>query len=161
MNKKEYLEAIKDDLEALLAFKKDIISIRLKISGSKKKAHYQKLLSTADAYIKHLRKRKPIKFNKLVRDKIPEIIIQGGRKPITKILSEEELQKELFRKLHEEIKELEETSNIEELVDILEVVYAIAAVEGVSQSDLNNIREVKRLERGGFEQRIFLIETQE
>lgn len=160
MTKKDYLEAIKDDLDALLDFKKDIISIRLKISGSKKKACYQKLLLTADAYIKDLRRRKPVKLDKIVRDKIPEIIRRDGRKPITKVLSEKESQEELLRKLHEEVKEFEESKNVEELADILEVIYALALIEGVEQKQLEQIREKKRMEKGGFEKRIYLIETQ-
>ena len=102
-----------------------------------------------------------IKYNKLVRDKIPEIISNHRKIPITRILTEEEYQSELRKKLREEVDEFEDSGKAEELADILEVIYALAALDGVSQNELNQIREIKRIERGGFEQRILLIETQE
>ena len=39
-------------------------------------------------------------YNKLVRDNIPEIIIQDNRKPVTKILNDDCYKKELEKKLH-------------------------------------------------------------
>lgn len=61
--------------------------------------------------------------NKLVRDKIPEIIEKENRRPITKILSKEEYISELNKKLQEEFKEYLEDNNVEELADIVEVIY--------------------------------------
>jgi predicted house-cleaning noncanonical NTP pyrophosphatase (MazG superfamily) len=45
---------------------------------------------------------------------------------------------------------------IEELCDILEVVYAIAKTKGYSDSDLNIVRENKKLKNGGFDKKLFL-----
>ncbi len=100
-----------------------------------------------------------MKHNKLVRDKIPSIIKKHGDKSITQILSPDAYRRELWRKLGEEVAEFGVSNQIEELADILEVVYALAAVEGVSQSQLEEMRRKKREERGGFDRRIFLVET--
>ncbi len=100
-----------------------------------------------------------MKYNKLVRDKIPDIITRHGDKPVTKILDVGAYRRELRRKLREEVAEFGESGEVEELVDVLEVVYALAAAEGVNQFQLEKMRKRKRKERGGFDRRILLIET--
>jgi predicted house-cleaning noncanonical NTP pyrophosphatase (MazG superfamily) len=97
-----------------------------------------------------------MKHNKLVRDKIPDIITGHGDEPVTQILEAEAYKLELRSKLQEEVAEFCESGKVEELADILEVVYALAAAEGVSQFQLEEMRKQKRKERGGFDQRIFL-----
>ena len=92
---------------------------------------------------------------KLVRDKIPQIIIADGKKPITRILDEEEYLSELDKKLNEEIAEYQEDNSIEELADVLEVMFAICEARGYSVEELMKVRNSKRDKRGGFEQRIF------
>lgn len=94
--------------------------------------------------------------NKLVRDKIPEIIQKAGETPITRILSEEEYLTELDKKLHEECVEYQADKSIEELADVLEVAYAIAEARGWSVSELETVRKEKAEKRGAFERRIFL-----
>ena len=89
-----------------------------------------------------------MQHNKLVRDDIPAIIQQHGETPITRTLGTAEYQDALRRKLHEEV------------ADILEVVYALAAVAGMSQGQLEAVRQHKLRERGGFRHRVFLVETQ-
>lgn len=78
---------------------------------------------------------------------------------MTRILGEEEFGLELTRKLREEVEEFCQTGAAEELADVLEVVYALADESGIGRDALEEIRGRKRLERGGFEQRIFLVET--
>ena len=98
-------------------------------------------------------------YQKLVRDKIPEIIKQNNEEPITRILSEEEYKKELEKKLQEELNEvLEATGNdrIEELADMLEVMMALAELEGKNLSDIIKISDTKREKRGGFQKRLYL-----
>ena len=92
---------------------------------------------------------------KLVRDKIPQIIIADGKKPITRILDEDEYLSELDKKLNEEIAEYQEDKSIEELADVLEVMFAICEARGYSVEELMDVRNSKRDKRGGFEQRIF------
>ena len=99
-----------------------------------------------------------MKYNKLVRDKIPEIISRRGDRPVAHVLDTESYGQELKRKLQEEVAEFNESDEVEELVDILEVVYALARDKGVSQYQLEEMRQQKQGNRGGFDQRIFLEE---
>ncbi|MDE7288994.1 MAG: nucleoside triphosphate pyrophosphohydrolase [Oscillospiraceae bacterium] len=95
-------------------------------------------------------------YNKLVRDKIPEIISASGKKANCRILGKDEYIKELDRKLDEECAEYWTDKNIEELADILEVIYAIVEARGYSAAELERVRLEKSEKRGGFSQRIFL-----
>ena len=95
-------------------------------------------------------------FNKLVRDKIPEIIESEGRKVETRILSVEEYRDELNKKLLEEVNEYLKDNNIEELADITEVIYGILNSMGKDPKDLEEVRKAKELKRGNFSKRIFL-----
>lgn len=95
-------------------------------------------------------------FNKLVRDKIPEIITANGQTPAIRILDKNEYRVELHKKLQEEVSEYLESVNAEELADILEVVYALGARLGVTSQELERLRLEKAQKRGGFEKRIFL-----
>lgn len=98
--------------------------------------------------------------NKLVRDKIPAIIIEDGRKCKTKILSEKDYIFELERKLSEEVHEYKLDKNLDELCDVLEVVYALAAARGMSLEELEAKRLAKRERRGGFDGKVYLIEAE-
>lgn len=94
---------------------------------------------------------------KLVRDNIPAIIQNSGRKPITRVLSDEEYVEQLEKKLQEEVVEYITDKNGEELADILEVVYALGKDLGLSPSDLEVLRQEKATKNGAFENRTFLI----
>lgn len=96
-------------------------------------------------------------YNKLVRDKIPQIMESNGEKAITKILNDEEYTKALHTKLDEEVLEFHQDDNAEELADILEVVFALAKSKGYSEEELLALRNKKREQRGGFDDKIFLI----
>ncbi len=100
-----------------------------------------------------------MKYHKLVRDKIPELITSKGEKVVTHIADEKEYEEKLIEKLEEEVVEFTSDRTSEELADILEVVYAIAEYNGVAKEKLEDIRLKKREERGGFEKRIILDET--
>lgn len=95
-------------------------------------------------------------YNKLVRDKIPEIIQGAGKVCETKILSNEEYLQMLDNKLDEELKEYREAQNIEELADLLEVLYAVTKARGYSIEQVEQVRVDKQKSRGGFEQKILL-----
>lgn len=97
--------------------------------------------------------------NKLVRDKIPEIIKESGKKCKTKVLSEKDYVFELERKLSEEVHEYKLDKNLDELCDVIEVVYAIAEARGMSVSELEAKRIAKRESRGGFDGKVYLIEA--
>lgn len=96
-----------------------------------------------------------MKEGKLVRDKIPEIITADGKKPITRILDNDEYLHELDRKLNEEIAEYQADKSVEEMADVLEVLFAICKARGHSVEELMEVRNAKREKRGGFEQKIF------
>lgn len=99
-----------------------------------------------------------MKFNKLVRDRIPEIIAKDGQKAVTRILDDEEYKVYLEKKLDEEVAEFHESKSMEELADILEVVSAICRAYGYSTEALYARRIKKFVERGGFTQKILLEE---
>ena len=98
-------------------------------------------------------------YNKLVRDKIPEIIENSGKKTITTVLNDEEYLTELDRKLNEECAEYQQDKSIEELADMLEVIYAITLARGYSVGELEQVRREKAENRGGFNDRILLKEV--
>ncbi len=94
--------------------------------------------------------------NKLVRDKIPEIIKESGRTPVTHILSDEEYIEALETKLNEEVAEYQADKNLEEMADVLEVLQAICVARGYSLEELEDMRRKKADERGGFGEKVFL-----
>ena len=96
-------------------------------------------------------------YNKLVRDKIPEIIESQGQKANIRILDSQEYTNHLEQKLDEEVGEYHKDKNLEELADILEVVYALAENLGATKEELLAIYHKKNESRGGFAEKIFLI----
>ena len=94
--------------------------------------------------------------NKLVRDKIPDIIKKSGKQAIVTKVRGEELISFLNSKLKEELAEYEQSGAIEELADIVEVVYAILQHKGISQEEFNKIRQEKNLNRGAFKKGLIL-----
>ena len=95
-------------------------------------------------------------YNKLVRDKIPEIIEASGKSCSIRCLGLEEYVVALEQKLNEEVAEYQKDKNLEELADILEVLQALCVAKGHSLEDLEQLRKEKAIERGGFDNRIFL-----
>lgn len=104
-------------------------------------------------------------YNKLVRDKIPEILENKGLRYKTKILDDTDYKKFLRIKLDEEISELDEAitneEKLEELSDILELIFAMTKQLRFNQDHLINKTNLKRKNRGGFEDKIFLIEVED
>ena len=98
-------------------------------------------------------------FNKLVRDRIPEIIESSGKTCLTATLSDEAYIHMLDLKLNEELTEYQESKSMEELADLIEVIAAVAKARGCSWEELLRIRNQKRGKRGGFEKRILLMEV--
>lgn len=97
-----------------------------------------------------------MQHNKLVRDKIPEIIKSSGKIPHAHILSDELYLAELDKKLNEECAEYQADKSLEELADMLEVMYAIVEARCYTVEELENVRLKKREMRGGFKDKIFL-----
>ena len=98
-------------------------------------------------------------YNKLVRDRIPEIIMSKGETPVTRVLNESEYKEELEKKLLEEYKEvIEATGNerLEELADMIEVIRALGNLENTTIEEIIKIADDKNDKRGSFNDKIFL-----
>jgi predicted house-cleaning noncanonical NTP pyrophosphatase (MazG superfamily) len=93
-------------------------------------------------------------YNKLVRDKIPEILDKKGISYEKRIAFPEEYKVELIKKLVEEVQEFSQAGDPEELADVVEVIEALKQL--FEYSDTETIRQKKRKERGGFDERIIL-----
>ena len=101
-------------------------------------------------------------YNKLVRDKIPENInSMEGRKATWRIMNDDEYIKELNKKLLEEVHEFIEENAIEELADIIEVIQSIMRVKNISYEELKNVQQMKREKKGGFSNKIYLVEVEQ
>ena len=100
-----------------------------------------------------------MKYNKLVRDKIPEYIKSKGGAPITHIAEDKEYWQKLKEKLTEEINEFLEAENIEEMADILEVIDAICDYKKFDKDKLQKTKNKKAEERGKFRDKIILDES--
>lgn len=95
-------------------------------------------------------------YNKLVRDKIPQVIEASGRKCDIRFADKDEHYALLEAKLQEEVSEYLEAKNLEELADVMEVLFGLAQNLGYSEDDLIRKWEEKREERGGFREGIVL-----
>lgn len=100
-----------------------------------------------------------MKYNKLVRDRIPEIIKASGKSCVTEILSDEAYLRLVDAKLDEELAEYHSDQNIEELADLLEVIYAAAMARGYTLEQLESVRAAKAEKRGAFANKILLKEV--
>lgn len=99
-------------------------------------------------------------YNKLVRDKITDIIEADGRIAKYRILDDNQYKQELNKKLQEEVKEYIEDNNVEELADIVEVIYGILNSMDVTIDEFEKVRIKKQEERGSFNKRIYLEEAE-
>ena len=98
-------------------------------------------------------------YNKLVRDKIPEIIEASGKTCTVETLTDEKFIAMLDAKLTEELSEYQESKSLEELADLLEVMGAVVKAKGYSWDELTEVRKKKREARGGFEKKLLLKEV--
>ncbi len=100
-----------------------------------------------------------MKYGKLIRDKIPEIIKASRANYETHVAGNDEYQRKLREKLREEVEEFLSEPCIEELADILEVVNALAEFEFDGIKNLEEVRKRKFERRGGFEEKLILDEA--
>lgn len=102
-------------------------------------------------------------YNKLIRDKIPEIIINAGEEPEIRRLKQKEFKIELKKKILEEAKELLKAESKEEIlneiVDLQELLDWIAKEFKISQFIIRSKKLKKNKERGSFANKLFLIKT--
>ena len=100
-----------------------------------------------------------VRYNKLVRDRIPEIIGRRGGVAVTHIASKKEYWKKLKEKLGEETDEFLKDGSKDEIVDILEIIHAICDYKKIDMRKLEVLRKKKAKERGGFKKKIILDES--
>ena len=98
-------------------------------------------------------------YDKLVRDRIPEIIEASGSKCEIETVSDEVALEYLYKKLGEEVSELLKDRNLDEIADVMEVLFAIGKKYGYSDDEVLGRRSEKRDTRGGFENNLILKKT--
>lgn len=101
------------------------------------------------------------RYHKLVRDKIPAIIERSGKTCRTQILDDAAYLQHLDEKLTEELAEYQESKSLEELADLLEVMEAVVTARGYTWEQLQSVKADKRAARGGFADKILLLEVSE
>jgi predicted house-cleaning noncanonical NTP pyrophosphatase (MazG superfamily) len=127
--------------------------------------YYQLLSTNAIVEIKHPFRDFEDKreFNKLVRDKVPSNIEQGGEIANKATISGEFLIRALREKLVEEAFEaldaIDQDSIIGELADVNEVIDGILSHIGASREDMMQRQKKKREKAGGFRDGTILLET--
>jgi predicted house-cleaning noncanonical NTP pyrophosphatase (MazG superfamily) len=142
VNKNGYIgESVKKEIKYASDHNKEIIYLENRMENSKNEGNGKTI------------------YNKLVRDKIVNIIESKGNKAMFNVLSDKEFIKELNRKLLEETKEFIENNETEELADIYEVINKIIEIKNIDVKEVERIRIQKKEERGGFENKIFLKEV--
>src|SRR5690625_1365128 len=104
-------------------------------------------------------------YNKLVRDRIPEVIQANGKTCRTRTLDNEEYIEQLNTKLNEEMLEYlhasDPASSLEELADMIEVIRVIVKAKGFSWEVLEQVRKEKEAKRGAFDKRVYLIDVED
>jgi len=99
------------------------------------------------------------RYDKLVRDKIPEVIRRKGVEPRTHVATDEEYWTKLKEKLAEEVKEFLASETAEEIADILEVIDAVCERKGFRMEEVLRLKSVKLEQRGAFKEKIILEES--
>lgn len=100
-------------------------------------------------------------YHKLVRDKIPAIIESTGKTCRTEVLNDDAYLQLLDEKLTEELAEYQESKSLEELADLLEVMEAVVTARGYTWEQLQSVKETKKVARGGFQDKLLLLEVSE
>ncbi|MCL2932406.1 MAG: nucleoside triphosphate pyrophosphohydrolase [Trichodesmium sp. MAG_R03] len=103
-------------------------------------------------------------YNKLVRNRIPDIIHNSGIEYKTITLSEIEYRQALRNKLIEEAQEAATANKadlVTELADLLEVVDALLKSYDISHNKVRLEQDNKRATKGDFDNKIMLLWTEE
>lgn len=104
------------------------------------------------------------RYDKLVRDRIPEIIMESGKSPVFRAMDDEEYRFALRAKLVEEAREIAEAdqaSLLSELADLAEVLDATISAHGFTHDAIRAERDKRNAARGSFEQKTFLERVEE
>lgn len=95
-------------------------------------------------------------YNKLVRDRIPEVIESTGKFFSSHIANESEYKEELLKKVYEELEEFKENPCAEEMADILEVLEGLMKVYAIDVDRMFDVKDIKAKEKGSFNKKIVL-----
>ena len=103
-------------------------------------------------------------YNKLIRDKVPAMMLASGRKMVTRTVVGQELRAALRTKIDEEVAEYDAAADDDlaavELADLLEVVMALAKTRGFDEGAIQRMRATKADQRGGFDLGCFLLKAE-
>lgn len=101
-----------------------------------------------------------ITYDKLVRDRIPEIMDGAGVRFEVDTLEPDAFRNALLAKVVEESEELHEAASrgevVKEIADVFEVLDALMALEGIDAGEVFDVQAARRRDRGGFERRLLL-----
>jgi predicted house-cleaning noncanonical NTP pyrophosphatase (MazG superfamily) len=106
------------------------------------------------------------KYNKLIRDKIPEICLKNGAIPEVRIAKNNKehrlyLQKKILEEAQEVANEKSYKKLKEEIADLIEVINCLVKTLNISKKEIEKIRKEKNKKRGSFNKRLILIKTKE
>ncbi len=108
--------------------------------------------------------KKVVKYNKLIRDKIPEIIRKAGWIPTVGVLKEKEFLSAIKKKVFEEAEELIQAKDkkgvIDEIIDIQELLEVLTLKVGLTRAEIKKLQIRKREKRGGFKKKLFLVKEE-
>lgn len=108
--------------------------------------------------------KKVVKYNKLIRDRIPEIVKKAGWVPKVRILRKSEFLSAVKKKVFEEARELIQSKDkrgvLDEIVDIQELLNVLVLEMGIGKQEVQKLQAIKRKKRGGFKKRLFLIKEE-
>lgn len=103
-------------------------------------------------------------YNKLIRDRIPEIIAADGATCELKTLNNEEFIQALSEKLIEEAQEFSQAQGkkeqIKELADVMEIIKTLQKELDINPHEVEEVRQARQYKRGGFDKKLFLISTE-
>ena len=89
-------------------------------------------------------------YDKLVRDKIPQIIEEDGKSCIYSAVEGAALENYAKKKLREEIEEFLADPSAEEAGDVMEVFHLLCDLYDIKDSQIMASSTAKRVTRGGF-----------
>jgi len=95
-------------------------------------------------------------YNKLVRDRIPEIIEQSGKKCSIHRVEGYDFLVALDNKFIEEFEEFKKVRTIDELADLIEVFYEYLEYFYLDDQAIERQRKLKYNKNGGFKKKIIL-----
>ncbi|WKY48841.1 nucleoside triphosphate pyrophosphohydrolase [Eubacteriaceae bacterium ES3] len=98
-----------------------------------------------------------VEYNKLVRDKIPQIIKESGRTCEYKVLGDSEIKDALKEKLIEKAQIFSNKPSEDELSDIYELLHAIVETYDYEPLHIDYLKLQNKENKGTYSNRVYLI----